>query len=197
MERIEIAQVKFKVVFTGAPVPILPAIDDLIHWCRRFHETGLTPSYGQGSSGNLSFRLAPGKSEFIITASALANKEALTREDFTAVHSVDRTVFTVVASGSKNPSSESTLHHAIYEKRPDVNAIFHGHCAKILENAARLKLFETEREEEYGTLKLVDHVTSTMGAHDYIVMKNHGFLSLGTTMEEAGQLALDVFERTK
>ena len=196
MERIEIAQVKFKVVFTGQSTPALAHIDELITWCRLFHEKGLTPSYGQGSSGNLSFRLAPEKNEFIITASALPKKDTLDRNDFVVVHRVDRRSFSVEASGTKNPSSESTLHHAIYEKRPEVNAIFHGHCARILDSAARLRLFETKREEEYGTLALVDHVISTMGTQNFIVMKNHGFLSLGTTMALAGDLALDIYSKT-
>lgn len=196
MERIEIAEVRFQVAFTGRPTPDVPEIAELARWCRLFHDKGLTPSYGKGTSGNLSVRMGSEKNELLITASGLPAKESLNRTDFVWVHSVNRTDFSVVASGDKKPSSETALHQAIYEKRPDINAVFHGHCGEILDSAAALKLFETPREEQYGSLALVNHVIEVMGQEKFIVMKNHGFLSLGATMEEAGQIALAVHAQT-
>lgn len=197
MERIEIAEVRFDVSFTGNPTPDLKPIVELAGWCKLFHEKGLTPSYGKGTSGNLSFRTVPGKCELLITASGLPAKESLTRSDFVYVHSVNRANFSVVASGEKKPSSETALHHAIYEKRPEINAIFHGHCSEILDSAAQLQFFETPREEQYGSLALVNHVVDVMGSENFIIMKNHGFLSLGKNQEEAGHIALDALARTK
>jgi len=197
MERVEKAEVKFKVKSTGKPVPALDSLAELSKWCGLFHEKGLAPSYGEGSSGNLSFRVAPMKNEFIITASGLPLKNALTANDFVLVHDFDRASFTVSASGAKKPSSQTALHHAIYEKRPDVNAVFHGHCSEILGNAARLRLTQTRAEEDYGSLALVDGVISVLSGRGFIIMKNHGFLSLGKTMDEAGSKALDVQRRAK
>jgi ribulose-5-phosphate 4-epimerase/fuculose-1-phosphate aldolase len=192
MERVEKAEVKFKVNFTGQPTPKVFESAELAKWCRIFHEKGLAPSYGEGSSGNLSFRTASGKSELIITASGLPLKDTLSQNDFVLVHSFDRAAYSALASGTKKPSSETALHYAIYEKRPDVNAIFHGHCSEILEKATRLNLRETKQEEDYGSLALVDRVVDDLSDQNFIIMKNHGFVSIGKTMEEAGTRAVDI-----
>ena len=60
--------------------------------------------------------------------------------------------------------------------------------AKKSWNAARLKLIETEKEEEYGRLGIVNGVMAVLADHDFLIMKNHGFsFPLGKTMDEAGQ----------
>ncbi|MDP3244824.1 MAG: class II aldolase/adducin family protein [bacterium] len=87
------------------------------------------------------------------------------------------------------------LHAVIYQTRPEVGAIFHGHCQEILSAAGKLGLKETRQEESYGSRELIKRVLEVLGKDDFIVMKNHGFLSLGQNMDEAGQKALSILEK--
>ena len=185
-------RVSFTTTFTDNLPPVDPALEELKVWCRKFHEQGLTPSYEGSSLGNLSFRPEKGKDSFIITASQLELKDNLTADAFVRVHDCDSDRGIVHASGMREPSSESMLHFEIYKSRKDVGAIFHGHCAPILEKAEEMELAVTRREEAFGSAALVRRVLEILEDHTFIVMKNHGFLALGEDMESAGRLALRV-----
>lgn len=189
--------VKFKVEFLSREIPADPRVDTLRAWCVCFNEKGLTPQReGEGRSlGNLSFRLRPEEPEFVITGSTLSSKQDLAPSDFVTVVRSDRETRTVYVRGARDPSSESMLHFAIYSRRGDVEAIFHGHDKEITAAAAGLGLPETRREEPFGTTELLAQVLDILGDEDFLVMKNHGFLSFGRTMEEAGRRALTVKNR--
>ncbi|MFC1768960.1 class II aldolase/adducin family protein [Nanoarchaeota archaeon] len=182
---------KFVTIFVKKQVLNNEKIDELIHWCKRFDEEGLAPLHPKGSAGNLSFRSERG---FIITASGSVLGE-ISKEDFVEVVNVDGK--NIEVNGIKEPSSESLLHSAIYEKRKDVNAIFHGHSIDILREYEELGLVSTKKEEPYGTIELVNSVLDVLGEHDVVIMKNHGFLTFGRDMEEAGNNALNVLEQAR
>jgi len=186
--------VKFKVEFVDRDVPVDPRVDQLRAWCVRFNELGLTPQLaGAGRSlGNLSFRLRPGEPAFVITGSTLSTKEALAPSDFVTVLCSDLGACTVYASGKRDPSSESMMHFEIYRRRTDVGAIFHGHDRQITAHATLLELRETELEKPSGTPELLEQVIRILDHENFVVMKNHGFLSLGCTMDEAGQRAIEI-----
>jgi ribulose-5-phosphate 4-epimerase/fuculose-1-phosphate aldolase len=183
---------QFKTEFIDDQLFNDPRLTTLKHWCAEFHRLGLAPLYSGGSYGNLSFRDRPGFNEFFITASGLKLKADLSLNCFVKVVAVDSDRQLIMAVGSQAPSSESLLHHAIYQARKEVNAIFHGHSPAILNKGEKLKLPATLREEPYGSIALVNSVLETIGRHNFIIMKNHGFLSLGKTMDEAGQQAIEV-----
>ncbi len=185
-------RVSFTTVFTDNLPPVDPAIEELKGWCRRFHEQGLTPSYEESSLGNLSFRPEKETNSFIITASGLELKDNLTADAFVRVHTCDFDRGIVRASGVREPSSESMLHFEIYKARKEIGAIFHGHCAPILERAEEMRLPVTHREEPFGSVALVRRVLEILEDHTFVVMRNHGFLALGVDMESAGELALRV-----
>lgn len=183
--------VKFRTEFLRREIPADERIVELACWCRRFHDLGLTPVLDGKSMGNLSFRLREGKNEFIITASGLGPKDMLKSDSF--VHVVDCNVNerVVYVNGLRDPSSESILHYRIYELRSDVNAIFHGHDLWILRYAGAMGLVETGEKLPYGSLELVESVEGILDKNNFIVIKGHGFLSLGRSMEEAGLLAIE------
>ncbi|TAL48291.1 ASCH domain-containing protein [archaeon] len=184
--------VKFVTKFVGRKVPKDSRIQELKKWCKEFHEHGLAPPYDGGSYGNLSFRV--NGDSFIITGSKIGMKDELDDSCFVLVSSVENGI--VHANGARGPSSESMLHAAIYQKRKDVNAIFHGHCREIVERAGELGISETSKEEPYGTEELVNSVLELLDDNtNFIVMKNHGFISLGSSMEDAGKLALEILQR--
>ena len=182
--------VKFKTEVIDSKATKEPRLEELKYWCREFHRCNFTPPYEGGSYGNLSFRLEDGKDPFIITGSKIGLKDELSDDCFVKVCSCDFEKRIVYASGTREPSSESMLHFAIYHQRKDVNAVFHGHCQKVLSNINKLKIVETKKEEPYGTIELVRRVLEILDDEFFLVMKNHGFISLGRTMKEAGKLAL-------
>lgn len=186
---------KFKTIFLSNNAPEEKVIDELIKWCSLFQEKGLAPCYGKGTFGNLSYRIALGSPRFIITASGLSSKGSLSNTDFVQIENTDIGTYTVKAKGSRAPSSESILHHVIYQARPEINAVFHGHCSAIMDKASELSIPCTSKEEPYGTKALIEEVLAIIKDNDFIIMKNHGFLSLGRSMKEAGDIALQFLSR--
>jgi len=192
--------VKFKVEFLRKEPPEDESIKELSAWCRKFHSSGLTPVVEGTSMGNLSFRTKKKVEEFITTGTGLGPKNSMSPESFVKVVGCDFERGVVYASGAREPSSESMLHSRIYMKRDDVNAIFHGHCEKIVENADDLNLIQTEEHHPYGSTALIESVEEVLNGNDFIVMRGHGFLSLGwgdNSMEEAGSLALEKLKEAK
>lgn len=170
-------------------------INELIMWGKRFAEAGLLEAGGERKAGNLSFRTGCG---MVITASG-ANLAKLTPKDFVEVldwgTGKERNV--VFARGGKEPSSESIIHHEIYRRRGDAKAIMHGHCGKILDNTKKMGLPITKKRQPYGTEKLVWEVTGALGKNNFMVVKGHGFVSLGKTINLAGKNALKVLGRAQ
>lgn len=181
--------VRFVTTLVGIKAPTDTRTGELQYWCGAFHGHGLAPPYKDGSFGNLGFRRKAGANAFIITTSK-TGLGALTTNNFSEVLYVDLGRGIVYASGVREPSSESMVHYAIYRERPDVGAVFHGHSPEILASANALGVPETEREMPYGTLGLVEEVLKVLNRENFLIMKNHGFLSLGETMQEAGELAM-------
>lgn len=183
--------VKFRTKFLRREIHVNERIAELASWCRKFHDLGLTPILDGKSMGNLSFRVKEGTNEFIITASGLGPKDTLKPDSFVRVVDCNINERVVYVHGLKEPSSESILHYRIYELRSDVNAIFHGHDQWILRYADAMGLVETKEKLSYGSLELVKSVEEILDRNNFIVIKEHGFLSLGTSMEEAGLLAIE------
>jgi L-fuculose-phosphate aldolase len=182
---------KFTTKLASDKLPEDPNIEELMKWCAEFEKSGLMPCYGEGSFGNLSFRT--NGTEFIITASGM--KDPSLKESFVEVSSVDMDERIVYGKGKKKPSSESMLHYAIYKQRKDVNAVFHGHCEKILKFAGEYGIPTTSKYEPYGTIELVQSVLDVLRDNDLLIMKDHGFISLGENMDKAGERALSLLDR--
>jgi len=186
---------KFETRIIGEDLPNDPRIDKLKYWCNIFHKRSLAPPYEGGSYGNLSFRLKDNEDGFIITASQNSLDESTTKNKFVTVPRVDLEKGIVYAIGSRKPSSEAMVHYAIYRARPDVQVVFHGHCDKISRNAEKLNIPITSKEEPYGTIALVKKVLETLDDLYFLEMKNHGFLALGKSLDETGNLTLEFLKK--
>ena len=187
--------VKFRTEIIGKEIPQDPRIGELKYWCGEFHRFNLAPLYKGGSLGNLSFRLKSGEDPFIITGSRIDLQGELLDDYFMTVHSCNLKEGIVYASGTKEPSSESRLHFAIYNQRKDVNAVFHGHSREILSRSDKLMIPITNEKASYGSMELVQSVLEILDDKFFLVIKGHGFISLGKTMKEAGELALQMYKR--
>jgi ribulose-5-phosphate 4-epimerase/fuculose-1-phosphate aldolase len=184
-------KIRFKITFVSDKIPSDVKIEELKEWCERFQKNGLTPEIEGNYTGNLSFRT---ENEFIITASGLKSKENLSNNCFVRVKSYNVRSNTVYAEGTRQPSSEAIMHFLIYKTRKEINAIFHGHNDTMLVNTRKLKLPITATEHEPGSIELANEVLRVLGNNNLIVMKNHGFISMGKTMNEAGKQALAILQ---
>ncbi len=187
--------VKFKPVFVLKHLPHHPLLEDLKKWCAVFHERGLTPPYPGGSYGNLSFRTQ--NNSFIITGTSIALQDAHKNASFVEVTYCNMPGKNVYIKGVREPSSESFMHHLIYKNRPDVYAVFHGHNALLTQNATRLGIPETRYKTDYGSVALADSVLEILSGNNFIVIKDHGFVSMAENMQAAGNLALQWLEKAE
>jgi L-fuculose-phosphate aldolase len=187
-------KIRFNTVFVSDRIPRDAKIVELKKWSETFQKSGLTPEVQGNFTGNLSFRSKEG---FVITASGLKDKEDLADVCFVYVKAYDEGSNTFFVEGQTKPSSESIMHHLIYETCRDVNAVFHGHNDSIVAYAKELGLPVTEKEYESGTIELAKEVLKVLGDRKLIVLRNHGFVSLGNTMKEAGERALATLNEAK
>ena len=126
----------------------------------------------------------------IIITTARANLGDLKAGDFTLIIDADIDNNQITASGLKEPSSESLMHIVLYRARPHIKAQFHGHDDLVLKKAGKLGLPITKTEQPYGTVQLANEVLEALEDHTYVIIRNHGFVSLGRDMEEAGNQAI-------
>ena len=178
--------VRFETVFLSKNPPDDERIDRLIYWCQRLDGLGLTPK----SAGNLSFRTGEG---FVITGTGI-NLGALEREELVEVLKVEteRSQILVYVNGRVVPSKESLLHSEVYDSRREINSVFHVHDQLVIELADELKIPCTEKEQPRGSQELVKEVNKLLGLKKdvkYFVLRNHGAIAMGETLQEAGRLA--------
>ena len=179
-------EVLFDTVVTDREPSKEPNIALLMWWAARLSELGFTPSYGAGDHGNLSCRMPTG---CLITARETV-KAILRPEEVVDVHGVDRTGDRprVMSRGPRLPSTDTLLHLRVYETRPDVEAIIHGHDVQALRRFAELKLPRTSRSATLPSLELIEEVCALVQRHDYVLLRDHGFLALGRSIDATGEL---------
>jgi L-fuculose-phosphate aldolase len=160
-------------------------IAQLAQWGKKFYTLGLV----QGMEGNLSFRTRLG---FIISGTGVA-LDALTPETVSevtgVVYGLNKT--SVYVKGQVVPSRETIMHSQIYEAQSGVNAIFHVHDALVMGQAGKLGIPVTSAEKEAGSQELAQEAVNLLKSNKdirYFVLRNHGVIALGVTMDEAGKL---------
>lgn len=180
---------RFETVFLSKNHTDDEKTNQLIYWCKRLDQSGLAPK----TSGNLSFRTQQG---FIITAAGFALRAA-EKDNLIEVLKVEKedSRILVHVKGKVIPSKESVLHAEVYDLKPEIKAVFHVHDNFVLEYADELKLPHTEVEQPGGSYELAKEVHRLLSQTKdikYVVLKNHGVLSIGETMEEAGRMVEDM-----
>jgi ribulose-5-phosphate 4-epimerase/fuculose-1-phosphate aldolase len=148
----------------------------------------------KGTAGNLSVRVE-GQPSFAITPSNYDYMQ-MTPEDVCVLDGQAK-----ILQGELKPSIESGLHAAVYQVRPDVNAVIHTHqvyaSALAVVNAPIPALFDEQirflgRAVEIipyapsGTPFLKNNVKSKLrSGYNAYILQNHGALVLGSTVERA------------
>ena len=88
--------------------------EQIVHYCRLMQTRGLT----RGTGGNISIR----SGEHIAISPSGVEYSTMTPEDVPVVDMTGK-----VVCGALAPSSETGMHIACYDKRPDITAIVHTH----------------------------------------------------------------------
>ena len=186
---------KFKTILEKKEIKYSEKIKKMMMWGKILSKHNFIPHYEnknepeiKSSGGNLSFRY---KSGFIITAS-YSDIENLRMVDFVFVKNTDLQKKIIHATGLRNPSSETMIHHVIYKTRNDVNVIFHGHFNELLQNYSRIGLVSTKKFAHYGTIELVESLLEVLEQNNFIILKEHGFISLGKNIDKSGELILEI-----
>jgi ribulose-5-phosphate 4-epimerase/fuculose-1-phosphate aldolase len=157
-------------------------------------QTLVRKGYLMATGGNISLRI-PGQNAFAITPSNY-DYFKMTAED---VCVLDFGVNNI--EGHLKPSVESAMHGAVYQVRPDVNAIVHTHQAYVsaltLIKAPIPALFDEQARFLGRSVDLIPYAPSGTGLlknavarhvknhNNAFMMQNHGALVFGHDMERA------------
>lgn len=155
-------------------------VEGILSASHSLNDLGLTPANG----GNLSARTKDG---MLITVGG-KNKGELKTGDVVEVVSFDFEELVAKVRGVKEPSSETPMHWLIYERYPKINVVVHAHDYTVvedLEKARRLKLAFTKKQHPYGTVEQACEVAHALMNADYVVISNHGVVSVGEGIDEA------------
>ncbi len=174
--------------------------EEVLKYAQQMAEMG----YLVASGGNVSVRIQ-GEEALAITPSGKDYLKTTVNE--IAVRGFDGTII----EGDLKPSIEMGMHTAVYQNRPDVNAIIHTHqpFATIfaLINHPIPALFDEQvvyigdRVEIVpyalsGSPELAANLASKLGNQcNAYILQNHGIICMGTTMEKTA-VNIQVLEKT-
>lgn len=167
-------------------------VKSVVDVSRYIFERGLVP----GKAGNVSARIKHEEGFTIAITPTLISLQDLNEDDIVLVRDDGE----ILSKGK--PSSEVNMHLAIYRQKPEINGIVHAHSpyatgfAFSNKKLARLEGFgaiksEYVREVPYekpGSMELALKAAEALKDEDAVILKNHGVIATGETVEEASSL---------
>lgn len=149
-----------------------------------------------GKAGNVSVRFKNDGKDVIAITPTLKSLADLKEEDIVLIDENGKNLT------KGKPSSEYNMHLAIYREKAEINGIVHTHSPyatgfafsdkkiKRLEGFGAIKS-EYLKEIPYekpGSLELAESAAKALKDEDVIILKNHGVIATGETVQEAGAL---------
>ena len=183
--------VKFKAERIEGTVKEQEKAKEIVKWCKQCVKLNIAPSYGKGTSGNLSIRAKEG---FLITPTATFFEE-INEEGIVKIIEVNLKNNLIKYKGNKLPSSETLMHAILYKKLKNINAIFHTHDEKVMKNYKLFSIPITAKEVPYGTKEVGESLLEIAKDGNYLIMKNHGCVVLGKDAEEAGKRMVEMHNK--
>ena len=151
---------------------------DIVKYGKKLGEKNMTP----GTSGNISVRF---DDNILITASGSCLADLNNDE----IVEIDKNC--IVIDSEKKASSEKNLHNAIYQLRPDINAIIHCHSPyassfavchiplskpMISENVFYFGEIPVAEYALPGSQQLVENTAKFFTKHNAVLLANHGII---------------------
>ncbi len=140
-----------------------------------------------GTGGNLSVRVTGG---ILVTSTKSSLGDINPDEVVFVFGSEEDKIFYV---GQKKPSSETVTHWEIYKINPSVNAVVHVNTGPKDDGDT----VTSEKEILYGTKELGEDTGRLLSRHDVVMMKNHGMVSVGKTLDDAAEKMIKNADRDK
>lgn len=185
----------------SASFDLSQAKEAVLHYCLESVRHGLNFN----TQGNISIRI-PGTETFLITPTDL-EYDRMTPDDLVVVDAEANVVV-----GDHLPSSEVTVHLAVYARRPDVQAIVHtepvyANVFGVIGEPIRGSLvnmviytkgdvpimpFALSNSTAFGN-DMVDH----LGDKNAVVWANHGLLTVGANLRDAFKTSIAVESAAK
>jgi L-fuculose-phosphate aldolase len=167
---------------------------EIVAVAQAIDRAGFCPS----KSGNVSARFGEG---MLITPSGLPYAQT-TPDDL--IHlSLDGTVL----NGARKPSSEWPFHVAIYQARPDAQAIVHTHSPRATALASTRRGIPAFHYmialsggadvrcapyATFGTPELAENAVRALEGRKAVLLANHGVIALGGSLAGAHQIVAEV-----
>lgn len=169
-------------------------LEKLVEASHFISNKGLTP----GKSGNISCRFYDKNVSKVAITKSEISKGMVEIEDIVIVD-MDGNVL----EGKGKPSSETFLHLGVYNERENINAIAHTHsphAAGFSMSEKELKRLEgfgpienhyipSVKYSKPGSRELANDTAEMMKNEDAVILKNHGVVAAGPTLDEAVLLA--------
>ena len=170
----------------------------LVRVARELWEDGLV----RGSAGNISAKI-PGTKTCLIKPTGFRFKE-LQKDHFIVVNYETREVI----KGTLKPSVETPFHTGIYKVRPDVGGVVHTHATTLVGfSAAGVPIVPVYMGAMMGvpiagwhfpgSEDLADDAIETLGKGSAVMIKHHGLITVGPTIERASNLTIGLEEAAK
>jgi len=150
--------------------------------------------YGGYGFGNMSQRTGAGS--FVVTGSQTSGAPELLPEHLVRIDAADLEHFSVAASGTCPPSSESLTHAMLYAADPALQVVYHVHSPTLWRARDALGLPATVATVPYGTPAMADAVGKLLRAHPerplLFVTAGHedGVFCAGMTFDACGSVLI-------
>ncbi len=172
--------------------------DRLLKVARELWEDGLV----RGSAGNISAKIH-GTKTCLIKPSGFRFRE-LQKDHFLLMNYETREVL----KGTLKPSVETPFHTGIYKVRPDVGGVVHTHATTLVGfGAAGIPIVPVYMGAMMGvpiagwhfpgTEELAEDAIKTLGDGNAVMIKHHGVITVGRTIERAASLNIMLEESAK
>lgn len=195
--------IKYRLDFSSGDAPDYARFAQLNYWRCYLYRWGLVGQdaarYGGLGFGNISARLQPDLSEFIISGTQTGHLPVLCRDHYVRVSRFDLNRNFLQAHGPIKPSSEALTHASIYQSRNDVHCIMHLHCPRIWHYGLTLGIPVVAATVGYGTPEMAQAVSLLVqqGADSgVIVMAGHedGVLVYGPDEDGTGAVLSELLQ---
>ena len=143
-------------------------------------------------NGHMSTRVP--ETDFILINSAAVSRNTVTADDVIMIDLQGN-----VIEGDGRPPNEFPLHTQIYKRRKDIQAVAHTHpkwstmftIAKVplrpvvMQGAVLGEIPVFPKSQSISELEIADELAEKLAGHHIILLKAHGAVVTGTTIEES------------